>query len=71
MAVTLKNLTIFIIANCIFKVAFTQNTGKIIEQITLASNILNKEVKYTIYLPPDYTYCGQNLSCCLSSSRLY
>ena len=56
MAVTLKNLTIFIIANCIFKVAFTQNTGKIIEQITLASNILNKEVKYTIYLPPDYTY---------------
>jgi len=56
MAVTLKNLTIFIIAHCIFKVAFTQNAGKIIEQITLASNILNKGVKYTIYLPPDYTY---------------
>ncbi len=55
MGITLKNLTAFIFAIGIFNYAFTQNTGKIIEQKTVASKILNKDVKYTIYLPPDYT----------------
>ena len=55
MGIMLKNLTVFIVALCIFNNAFTQNTGKIIEQSTVASKILNKEVRYTIYLPPDYT----------------
>ncbi len=31
-----------------------QNAGKVIEQISIKSNILNKNVAYTIYLPPDY-----------------
>src|SRR6266487_5071234 len=55
MGITLKNLTAFIFAIGIFNYAFTQNAGKIIEQKTVASKILNKDVKYTIYLPPDYT----------------
>jgi enterochelin esterase-like enzyme len=51
----LKNLTVFIFTVSIFNCAFTQNTGKIIEQKTVPSKILNKDVKYTIYLPADYT----------------
>lgn len=30
------------------------NQGKVIEQLTIKSSILNREVKYTMYLPPDY-----------------
>jgi len=37
------------------KAALAQTTGKITEQQLIKSNILGKEVKYTIYLPPDYT----------------
>ena len=55
MGITLKNIAALIFAIGIFNYAFTQNTGKIIEQKTVASKILNKDVKYTIYLPPDYT----------------
>src|SRR5882672_11478571 len=54
MGTTFKNLTAFFFAIGIFNYAFTQTTGKIIEQNTVASKILNKDVKYTIYLPPDY-----------------
>lgn len=39
----------------IFNVALAQNTGKIIEQQIIKSNILKKDVKYTIYLPADYS----------------
>ena len=55
MGIILKNLIAFIFAIGNFNCAFTQNAGKIIEQKTVASKILNKDVKYTIYLPPDYT----------------
>src|SRR6266487_4180644 len=55
MGITLKNLTAFIFAIGIFNYAFAQNAGKIIEQKTVASKILNKDVKYTIYLPADYS----------------
>ncbi len=55
MGITLKSVTAFIFVIGIFNYAFTQNAGKIIEQKTVASKILNKDVKYTIYLPPDYT----------------
>jgi enterochelin esterase-like enzyme len=55
MRITWKDLTALICVIGIFNYAFTQNAGKIIEQNTLASKILNKDVKYTIYLPPDYT----------------
>src|SRR6185295_4613304 len=38
----------------VFTQASAQNSGKIIEQKTVTSKILNKDVKYTIYLPADY-----------------
>ncbi|MBN9384247.1 MAG: esterase family protein [Chitinophagaceae bacterium] len=34
--------------------SFAQRPGKVIEQKVLNSAILGKDVKYTIYLPPDY-----------------
>lgn len=34
--------------------AFAQNTGRVVEENTVKSNILNKEVAYSIYLPYDY-----------------
>jgi enterochelin esterase-like enzyme len=34
---------------------FPQNAGKVIEQLSVKSKILGKEVNYSIYLPPDYT----------------
>jgi enterochelin esterase-like enzyme len=61
MGITLKKLIAFLFAGSIFNYAFTQNAGKIIEQKTVSSKILNKDVKYTIYLPPDY----------ISSDRTY
>jgi S-formylglutathione hydrolase FrmB len=48
-------LTASILITFIFNYALAQTTGKIIEQKTVASKILNKDVKYTIYLPADYT----------------
>jgi enterochelin esterase-like enzyme len=38
-----------------FTFSFGQNTGRIIEQVIVKSNILKKEVKYTVYLPSDYS----------------
>jgi enterochelin esterase-like enzyme len=35
-------------------IAFSQPQGKVIEQKTVKSTILGKDVKYTIYFPPDY-----------------
>ncbi|MDQ2718361.1 MAG: esterase family protein [Bacteroidota bacterium] len=37
-----------------FNLAVAQNTGKVIEQINIQSSLLNKNVAYSIYLPPDY-----------------
>ncbi len=37
-------------------IAHPQNTGKVIEQQVVKSTILNREVKYTIYLPADYEH---------------
>ncbi|MBN8854217.1 MAG: esterase [Sphingobacteriales bacterium 50-39] len=34
--------------------SFSQQTGKVLEQKVVKSTILNRNVKYTIYLPPDY-----------------
>jgi S-formylglutathione hydrolase FrmB len=34
--------------------ASSQQTGKVLEQKTIRSTILQKDVHYTIYLPPDY-----------------
>jgi enterochelin esterase-like enzyme len=54
MGISIKRLIVFIFAIGIFNYAYTQNTGKIIEQKTVVSKILGKDVAYTIYLPPDY-----------------
>src|SRR5882762_6492038 len=35
-------------------ITFAQQSGKVIEQKVVSSAILGKDVKYTIYLPPDY-----------------
>lgn len=37
-----------------FNFCIAQNNGRIIEQKTVGSTILNKEVRYSIYLPADY-----------------
>jgi enterochelin esterase-like enzyme len=40
---------------CLFMhVALAQQTGKVIEQRTVKSTIMSRDVKYTIYLPADY-----------------
>jgi enterochelin esterase-like enzyme len=35
-------------------IAFAQPTGKVLEEETIKSNILNRDVRYTVYLPADY-----------------
>lgn len=42
-------------AACSFIFSSAQNAGKVIEERTVKSNILNRNVKYTIYLPADYS----------------
>ncbi|HEY2721413.1 MAG TPA: alpha/beta hydrolase-fold protein, partial [Chitinophagaceae bacterium] len=41
---------------CILQGAIAQSMGKVIEQKIVKSSILNKDVKYTIYLPADYDH---------------
>ncbi len=36
--------------------AIAQPMGKVIEQKTVHSSVMNRDVKYTIYFPPDYDY---------------
>ncbi len=55
MFLSLKNLIAFIFSFCFLNIAVAQNAGKVIEQVSIKSNILNKNVAYTIYLPADYT----------------
>jgi len=48
------------ITSCLFgiiflNIAFAQNAGKVIERVNIKSDILNKNVAYTVYLPPDYS----------------
>jgi enterochelin esterase-like enzyme len=39
---------------CCIILAFGQQRGKIIETSIVKSKILNKDVSYAVYLPPDY-----------------
>lgn len=50
----LKRIFPIIFCMGLFTVASAQNMGKVIEQKTIKSSILGKDVKYTIYLPADY-----------------
>lgn len=48
-----KIILLFFCSNLLYS-AFAQNTGKVIEQKTVKSAILGRDVRYTIYLPVDY-----------------
>ncbi len=51
-----KKLFFFIVISCFLTTALAQTAGKVIEQLNVKSNILNRSVAYTIYLPPDYNF---------------
>jgi S-formylglutathione hydrolase FrmB len=46
--------TVCIFSICFFQFSIAQPMGKVMEERTVKSAILNKPVKYTIYLPADY-----------------
>ncbi len=50
----LKKIAFSIFSICILQLAIAQPMGKVIEEKTVKSAILNRSVKYTIYLPADY-----------------
>jgi S-formylglutathione hydrolase FrmB len=47
-------LFILLFSTGAFNSARAQQPGKVIEQLTIKSSILNRPVKYTVYLPGDY-----------------
>ena len=49
-----KKPALVFFAICLFQSAITQPMGKIIQEKTVKSTILNKNVNYTIYVPADY-----------------
>lgn len=49
-----KSITLTIFLLILAATSFAQFSGKVIEERTVKSSILNKQVRYTIYLPPDY-----------------
>ncbi len=51
----IKKTGLLLFFTSLMAVAFSQNMGKVIEQLTVKSSILHKNVKYSIYLPPDYS----------------
>jgi S-formylglutathione hydrolase FrmB len=51
----IKKITVLLFCSGFFHFTFSQNTGKVIEQQIIKSTILGKNVKYTIYLPADYS----------------
>jgi enterochelin esterase-like enzyme len=53
---TVKRIAVSIIAFLLVQFAVAQPAGKVIEQRTVKSTILNRAVKYTVYLPADYDY---------------
>ncbi|MBS1914875.1 MAG: esterase family protein [Bacteroidetes bacterium] len=54
MSASAKKIIFFLASVAIFSIVYSQNAGKVIEQQTVKSAILGKNVRYTIYLPPDY-----------------
>src|SRR5438046_10436936 len=51
-----KKISTNIFSICLLHAVLAQPIGKIIEERTIKSSILNKAVKYTIYLPADYDH---------------
>jgi len=50
----LKKIMFSILGIVLLKFALCQPIGKVIEEATVKSSILNKAVRYTVYLPSDY-----------------
>jgi len=55
MYLTFKKFMLGLISVFIFNITAAQNAGKVIETLNIKSNILNRNVKYAIYLPSDYS----------------
>jgi enterochelin esterase-like enzyme len=56
----LKKIIGCFLCGCILQVTSAQQTGKVIEEVIMKSAILKKDVKYAIYLPPDYITSERN-----------
>lgn len=52
----IKKIILSIFWAGILHISFAQPMGKVFEQRTVKSSILNRTVRYTIYLPADYDY---------------
>src|SRR5882762_3905890 len=50
-----KKTGLFLLSCFFILTVAAQPTGKVIEQSMVRSSILGRDVRYTIYLPPDYT----------------
>jgi enterochelin esterase-like enzyme len=56
----MRKLFAFFLCFCLAQAGFGQLVGRVIEQKTVRSAVLGKEVKYTIYLPGDYDLSQRN-----------
>ena len=53
----MKNLNLLLILPLLFMgFLFSQSTGKVYDNVSMQSEILNGERKYAVYLPPDYEH---------------
>src|ERR1700712_485728 len=52
----IKTIAVGILTFVFFNAATAQPAGKVIEQRTVKSAVLNRSVKYTVYLPADYDF---------------
>ena len=52
----MKRLSSILFLCSLLNISLAQTTGKVIEQQVVKSAILNKDVRYTIYLPADYDH---------------
>lgn len=55
MKIFIKGVMISLLTICFLYNSFSQTTGKVLEQEVIKSKILGKDVRYTMYLPPDYS----------------
>ncbi|MBS1749463.1 MAG: esterase family protein [Bacteroidetes bacterium] len=55
-----KSLFVAVLAMFTTTILYSQSQGKIIEQNTVESKILKRDVKYSVYLPPGYDYSERN-----------
>ncbi len=54
MIAVVKRILIVVSSLCILNATMAQTPGKVLEDRTVKSSVLNRNVRYTIYLPPDY-----------------